>query len=41
MQNHAVRVHPESDRLTCANQLAWKIAQVAADPVIPPFLVGH
>lgn len=33
MQNHAVRVHPESDRLACAEQLAWKIAQVAADPV--------
>ncbi|KXV78687.1 MmgE/PrpD family protein [Acetobacter cerevisiae] len=33
MQNHAVRVHLESDRLACADQLAWKIAQVAADPV--------
>ncbi|MFT9360822.1 MmgE/PrpD family protein [Acetobacter okinawensis] len=33
MQNHEVRVHPESDRLNRADQLAWKIAQVAADPV--------
>ena len=33
MQNHEVRVHPESERLNRADQLAWKIAQVAADPV--------
>ena len=30
---HDVRVHPESDRLAREDQLAWKIAQVAADPV--------
>ncbi|MBO1329314.1 MmgE/PrpD family protein [Acetobacter suratthaniensis] len=33
MQYHDVRVHPESDRLPRADQLAWKIAEVAADPV--------
>ncbi|GBR56356.1 2-methylcitrate dehydratase [Acetobacter senegalensis DSM 18889] len=33
MQYHDVRVHPESDRLPRPEQLAWKIAQVAADPV--------
>lgn len=33
MQYHDVRVHPESDRLPRADQLAWKIAQVATDPV--------
>jgi len=30
---HDVRVHPEKDRLPRAGQLAWKIAEVAADPV--------
>ena len=30
---HDVRVHPESDRLPREGQLAWKIAQVAVDPV--------
>ncbi len=32
MIDHEVRVHPESDRLPRADQLAWKIAAVAADP---------
>ena len=30
---HDVRVHPEADRLPRHEQLAWKIAVVAADPV--------
>ncbi len=30
---HDVKVHPESDRLGREDQLAWKIASVAADPV--------
>lgn len=30
---HDVRVHPESDRLQRQDQLAWKIAAVASDPV--------
>ncbi len=30
---HDVRVHPESDRLPREDQLAWKIAAVAVDPV--------
>jgi 2-methylcitrate dehydratase len=30
---HDVRVHPEADRLPREDQLAWKIAAVAADPV--------
>ena len=30
---HDVRVHPEADRLPREEQLAWKIAAVAADPV--------
>ena len=30
---HDVRVHPEADRLRRDDQLAWKIAAVAADPV--------
>jgi len=30
---HDVKVHPESDRLQRSDQLAWKIAAVAADPV--------
>ena len=33
MQLHEVRVHPEADRLAREDQLAWKIAAVAADPV--------
>jgi 2-methylcitrate dehydratase len=30
---HHVRVHPSSDRLPREEQLAWKIAEVATDPV--------
>jgi 2-methylcitrate dehydratase len=33
MISHDVRVHPEQDRLPRTEQLAWKIAAVAADPV--------
>ena len=33
MIDHEVRVHPERDRLSKTDQLAWKIAQVASDPV--------
>lgn len=33
MQLHDVTVHPESDRLAREDQLAWKIAAVATDPV--------
>ena len=33
MQIHDVRVRPEADRLPREDQLAWKIAAVAADPV--------
>ena len=33
MIKHEVRVHPERDRLPREQQLAWKIAAVAADPV--------
>ncbi|MCK8787004.1 MmgE/PrpD family protein [Roseomonas sp. NAR14] len=33
MQIHDVRVHPEADRLPRESQLAWKIAEVATDPV--------
>ena len=33
MQKHAVRVYPSKEHLPRENQLAWKIAQVAADPV--------
>jgi len=32
MKVHDVRVHPEADRLPREEQLAWKIAAVAADP---------
>ncbi|MBO9554723.1 MmgE/PrpD family protein [Cellulomonas sp.] len=35
-QQHDVRVHPSADRLARTDQLAWKIAQVAADPVAVP-----
>jgi 2-methylcitrate dehydratase len=33
MKLHTVRVHPERDRLAKEEQLAWKIAAMAADPV--------
>ncbi len=33
MLHHDVRVHPERDRLLKEEQLAWKIAAVAGDPV--------
>ncbi len=33
MIDHEVRVHPESERLGREEQLAWKIALVASDPV--------
>lgn len=33
MITHPVRVHPSADRLAREDQLAWKIAQVAVDPV--------
>src|SRR5579862_1685723 len=33
MQQHSVRVHPSRDQLKREEQLAWKIAAVAADPV--------
>jgi 2-methylcitrate dehydratase len=33
MKLHDVKVHPEADRLAREDQLAWKIASVAADPV--------
>jgi 2-methylcitrate dehydratase len=33
MRLHDVRVHPEADRLAREDQLAWKITQVAVDPV--------
>jgi 2-methylcitrate dehydratase len=33
MNQHEVRVHPSDDRLPREEQLAWKIAEVAADPV--------
>ncbi|HEY3436388.1 MAG TPA: MmgE/PrpD family protein [Actinotalea sp.] len=33
MITHQVRVHPSSDRLPREQQLAWKLARVAADPV--------
>ncbi|UPG72994.1 MmgE/PrpD family protein [Roseomonas gilardii subsp. gilardii] len=33
MQIHDVHVHPEADRLKREEQLAWKIAEVATDPV--------
>ena len=31
--NHTVKVHPSSAQLPREEQLAWKIAEVAADPV--------
>jgi 2-methylcitrate dehydratase len=33
MQQHQVRVHPSRARLPRADQLAWKLAAVASDPV--------
>ena len=33
MIDHELRVHRESERLPKAGQLAWRIAEVAADPV--------
>ena len=33
MKLHSVRVHPSSEDLSREDQLAWKIAEVAADPV--------
>ena len=33
MQTYDVTVHPESERLPREDQLAWKIAEVASDPV--------
>lgn len=33
MKSHLVKVHPEKDRLPREGQLAWKIAEIAADPV--------
>ena len=36
MQSHDVRVHPSKSKLLREDQLAWKIAAVAADPVAVP-----
>ncbi len=36
MQMHDVRVHPSKSRLVREDQLAWKIAAVATDPVAVP-----
>lgn len=33
MERHVIRVHPSSDALPREEQLAWRLAQVAADPV--------
>ncbi|MBM9402462.1 MmgE/PrpD family protein [Gluconacetobacter azotocaptans] len=33
MKRREVKVHPESDRLPRARQLAWRMAEIAADPV--------
>ncbi|KAB1655632.1 MmgE/PrpD family protein [Pseudoclavibacter chungangensis] len=33
MQLHDVRVHPSADQLAREDQLAWKLAEVATDPV--------
>ncbi|HEY2220794.1 MmgE/PrpD family protein [Actinomycetospora sp.] len=32
---HEVRVHPSEDRLARVDQLAWRLAELAADPVEP------
>ena len=34
MIEHEVRAHPSSARLAREEQLAWKIAAVATDPVV-------
>lgn len=36
MENHIVRVHPSAEDFPRSEHLAWKIAQVAADPVAVP-----
>ena len=36
MQTHDVRVHPSKSKLAREDQLAWKIAATAADPVAVP-----
>ncbi|MFD1506397.1 MmgE/PrpD family protein [Georgenia yuyongxinii] len=36
MVTHQVRMHPSADNLPRTEQLAWKIAEVAADPVAVP-----
>ena len=36
MINHDVRVHPSADDFPQEEHLAWKVAQVAADPVEVP-----
>lgn len=33
MKNHKVNVHPEANRLEKTEQLAWKMAEMASDPV--------
>lgn len=33
MKNHTVKVYPEAERLAKEGQLAWKMAEVACDPV--------
>ncbi|MEL6380535.1 MAG: MmgE/PrpD family protein, partial [Pseudomonadota bacterium] len=33
MIDHKVHAHPSKDLLARENQLAWKMAEVAADPV--------
>ena len=41
MIEHEVRVHPSTDRLSRTEQLAWKLAEIAAEPVEPePDVVG-
>src|SRR5580704_15966219 len=41
MQLHDVRVYPSTARLPKENQLAWKMAAVAADPVSVPVDVAE
>ena len=36
MQSYDIRVHPSKSKLLREDQLAWKIAAVAADPVAVP-----
>ncbi len=33
MKMHVLKVHPEKDRLAKTDQLAWKFAEIASDPV--------